>query len=45
MISQKLKIEINTAKAHLANIYPKVGVNDKVMLLLTFIEDLKKGLN
>ena len=45
MISRKLEIEINTAKAHLANIYQKVGVNNKVMLLLIFIEDEQKNLD
>jgi len=45
IISQKLEVEINTAKVYLANVYRKVGVNNKVMLLLTFIEDIKKNIN
>ncbi len=45
MIAQKLEIEVNTAKAHLANLYCKVGVDNKIMLLLTFIEDIRKHLN
>jgi DNA-binding NarL/FixJ family response regulator len=45
MIAEKLEIEINTAKAHLANVYQKVGVNNKISLLLTFIEDAEKYLN
>ena len=34
-----------TAKAHLANVYQKVGVDNKILLLLKFIEDVKKSLN
>lgn len=45
MIAEKLEIEINTVKSHLANVYQKVGVNNKVMLLLTFIEDWEKSFN
>ncbi|MBN1392931.1 MAG: helix-turn-helix transcriptional regulator [Sedimentisphaerales bacterium] len=45
MTAQKLEIAVNTAKAHLANVYQKVGVNNKVTLLLTFISDVKKDLN
>ena len=38
--AEKLKVKVNTAKAHLAKVYQKVGVNNKIMLLLKFIEDV-----
>jgi len=41
-ISQKLNVSYNTVRAHLGNIFRKVGVNSKASLILTFIEILQK---
>ena len=41
-ISQKLNVSYNTVRAHLGNIFRKVGVNGKAGLILTFIEILQK---
>ena len=38
--AEKLKVKVNTAKAHLAKVYQKVGVGNKILLLLKFIEDV-----
>lgn len=38
--AEKLDIEVNTVKAHLAKVYQKAGVNNKILLLLKFIEDV-----
>lgn len=38
--AEKLKVKVNTAKAHLAKVYQKVGVDNKILLLLKFIEDV-----
>ena len=38
--AEKLEVEINTAKAHLAKLYQKVGVDNKILLLLKFLEDV-----
>ena len=40
-IGESLNIETNTAKAHMAKLYIKVGVNNKVHLLLKFMSDIR----
>jgi DNA-binding CsgD family transcriptional regulator len=42
-ISRKLKIAYNTVRAHLGNIFRKVGVRGKTSLILEFIEVLQKS--
>ena len=42
-ISQKLHISYNTVRAHLGNIFRKVGVNGKAGLILSFVEILQKA--
>lgn len=37
--AEKLRIKEYTAETHLRNVYRKVGVNKKILLLLKFIED------
>lgn len=44
-VAEKLEIAEYTAETHLRNVYRKVGVNNKVTLLLTFLEEIKKNLN
>jgi len=41
-ISRKLKIAYNTVRAHLGNIFRKVGVRGKTSLILEFIEVLQR---
>ena len=41
-ISQKLHISYNTVRAHLGNIFRKVGVSGKAGLILSFVEILQK---
>jgi DNA-binding NarL/FixJ family response regulator len=41
-IAEGLKIELGTVKVHLRNIYRRVHVRNKVVLLLTFINDVNK---
>jgi DNA-binding CsgD family transcriptional regulator len=42
-ISKRLKIAYNTVRAHLGNIFHKVGVKGKAGLILEFIEVLQKA--
>ncbi len=45
-IAQKLKIQYNTVKAHFGNIYKRVGVQNKVQLviqLFTIVQTYKRG--
>ena len=42
-ISKRLKIAYNTVRAHLGNIFRKVGVRGKTSLILEFIEVLQKS--
>ncbi len=44
-ISNELQIELGTVKVHLRNIYRKVRVKNKIILLLTFIDDTNKLFN
>jgi DNA-binding NarL/FixJ family response regulator len=39
--AEKLDVTVNTAKVYLAKIYQKVGVDNKVPLLLQFLSDIK----
>lgn len=39
-VAQNLGVELNTAKLYIRNLYFKVGVNNKIMLLLNFISDV-----
>jgi DNA-binding CsgD family transcriptional regulator len=41
-ISEKLGVEYNTVRAHLGNIFRKVGVKGKAGLILEFVEVLRK---
>ena len=41
-ISKKLKIEYETVKTHLRNIFRKVRVKSRLILLLKFIDDIYK---
>jgi len=38
--AEKLRVKVNTVKAHLAKVYQKVGVDNKILLLLKFLEDV-----
>lgn len=38
--AEKLKISVNTAKVYLRSVYKRVGVDNKTLLLLKFIEDV-----
>ncbi len=45
-IAQKLKIQYNTVKAHFGNIYKRVGVQNKVQLviqLFTIVQTYNRG--
>ncbi len=42
-ISKKLHISYNTVRAHLGNIFRKVGVNGKAGLILLFVETINKA--
>ena len=42
-VSKKLKIAYNTVRAHLGNIFRKVGVKGKAGLIIEFIEVLQKA--
>jgi DNA-binding NarL/FixJ family response regulator len=44
-ISSDLKVELGTIKVHLRNIYRKVHVKNKIVLLLVFINDINKLFN
>jgi DNA-binding CsgD family transcriptional regulator len=39
--AKKMEIELNTAKVHLANVYRKMGISNKVHMLLKFLADVK----
>jgi DNA-binding NarL/FixJ family response regulator len=41
-IARKLRIEEATAKTHTRNLYRKVNVQNKISLLLKFMEDINK---
>ena len=41
--SKKLRIEYNTVRAHLGNIFRKVGVKGKSNLILEFVEVLRRA--
>jgi hypothetical protein len=38
--AKKLNLSLNTVKLYLRNVYRKVGVSSKVLLLLRFLEDV-----
>ena len=38
--AEKLEVTVNTAKVYLAKVYQKVGVDNKTLLLLKFLEDV-----
>lgn len=40
-VSKKLNMASGTVKTHLRNIYRRVRVNSKILLLLKFVEDSK----
>jgi DNA-binding CsgD family transcriptional regulator len=42
-ISKKLHIEYNTVRAHLGNIFRKVGVRGKARVILEFIEGIQRA--
>ena len=42
-ISEELHIEYNTVRAHLGNIFRKVGVKSKAGIILEFVEVLQKA--
>jgi DNA-binding CsgD family transcriptional regulator len=42
-IGQKLHIEYNTVRAHLGNIFRKVGVRSKATLILEFVAVLQRA--
>jgi DNA-binding CsgD family transcriptional regulator len=42
-ISQKLRIAYNTVRAHLGNIFRKVGTKGKTGIILEFIENLQRA--
>lgn len=44
-IAKRLSISFNTVKIHLRNIYRRVHVNTKILLLLKFVQDLKSLTN
>lgn len=39
-IAERLNIRLNTAKLYVRNVYRKVGVNNKIILLLNFLRDV-----
>jgi DNA-binding NarL/FixJ family response regulator len=39
-LAEHLDIEVNTAKVYLRIVYRKVGVDNKILLLLKFLEDI-----
>ncbi len=41
-ISKRFNIEPSTVKVHLRNVYKKVNVNSRMMLVLTFIDYAKR---
>jgi len=41
-IGEKLGVEYNTVRAHLGNIFRKVGVKGKARLILEFVKVLRK---
>ena len=42
-ISKKLRIAYNTVRAHLGNIFRKVGVEGKAGIILEFIETIQRA--
>lgn len=40
-IAKKLKIKHGTVKTHLCNVYRKVRIKNKILLLLKFVNDVK----
>jgi DNA-binding CsgD family transcriptional regulator len=42
-ISKKLRIAYNTVRAHLVNIFRKVGTKGKAGIILEFIENLQRA--
>ena len=42
-ISKKLRIAYNTVRAHLGNIFRKVGAKGKAGIILEFIENLQRA--
>ena len=42
-IGKKLRIKYNTVRAHLGNIFRKVGVKSKAGIILEFIQTLQKA--
>ena len=42
-IGKKLRIAYNTVRAHLGNIFRKVGVKGKAGIILEFIETMQRG--
>ena len=42
-IGKKLRIAYNTVRAHLGNIFRKVGVNGKTGIILEFIETMQRA--
>ena len=42
-ISKKLRIAYNTVRAHLGNIFRKVGVKGRANLILEFVEVLQRA--
>jgi len=42
-VSKKLNIAYNTVRAHLGNIFRKVGVKGKAGIILEFVEVLQKA--
>jgi len=43
-IAKKLEISYNTVRAHLQNIYRRVGTRNKVTLVLKFVDNVKENL-
>jgi len=39
-VAERLEISLNTVKMYMRNLYRRVGVNNKVILLLTFLKDV-----
>lgn len=42
-IGKKLRIAYNTVRAHLGNIFRKVGIKGKAGIILEFIENLQRA--